>query len=221
MNNKFSFLILQQQEKRDLKALTEKVRSTINDYLQEDIDELFKNLQAYVFGGAVRDSLADQPINDIDIAILPRSKDILISSLLYKGFKPFFKTNYDIHKLYESHVIFEPLTFYKNEKFIQLIRPVSKKDDEGLQHVISNVDISCCGVSYAHGNLQEHVNDAITHCLQKQFKVNINASMCNKIRLDHRRDKLIRRGWKQIDKPCQCQEQTDDEDEYQPWDVVS
>lgn len=201
MNNKFSFLASEQLEKVDFKKLAEKVKARINDYLHEDIDSLLHLLQAYVFGGAVRDSIADDKINDIDIAILPKSKDTLISILLSKDFKPLFKTNHDIHKLYESHVIFEPLTFYKNDCFIQLIRPTAIKDEEGLQQLISNVDISCCGVSYAHEVLKEHAKDAVQHCLQKQFKVNKEATMCNTIRLAHRKDKLIRRGWKEIIEP--------------------
>ena len=194
--NKFSFLVSQKQ---DLKKLAEKVKICINDYLQEDIDDLLEDLQAYVFGGAVRDSIADQTINDVDIAILPRSKNILIEKLLRKGFKAFDKTNFDIHKLYECHVIFEPITLYKNEKFIQLIRPTAAKDDDALQQLISNVDISCCGVSYAHGNLYENTKDAINHCLQKKFKINFEARMYNKNRLDHRSNKLERRGWQQIE----------------------
>lgn len=66
--------------------------------------------------------------------------------------------------------------------------------------MISNVDLSCCGVSYDGTNLYENVEDAVIHCLTKKFKTNLG-SMYNSDRIEHRKTKLLYRGWNEIYSP--------------------
>ena len=70
---------------------------------------------------------------------------------------------------------------------VQLIRPVN-----------TNVDISCCGVSYDGKHLYENYPNAVLHANSKTFSVNENAKMYIENRVIHRVFKLIERGWKKL-----------------------
>lgn len=64
--------------------------------------------------------------------------------------------------------------------------------------LISNVDLSCCGLSYDGSNLIENAKDAVLHARYKIYSVNQLAKMYNPDRIQNRVVKLEDRGWKKI-----------------------
>lgn len=193
----------------DLKNI---VKNRLDDYLEFNSDELFEADMIRVFGGAIRDSICNDPINDIDILCGASSCKHLSKQLEKKGYIHFDDL---IHKglnsLYSGiHVISEPHTWIKGTKIIQLIRPSIKSNQQinsysdlekqrglykkGFIDLIQNVDMSCCGVSYNGKEIFENYKDSIIHCNHKKFFVNKNALMYNS-RFFERENKLIDRGW--------------------------
>jgi hypothetical protein len=84
-----------------------------------------------------------------------------------------------------------------------LIRPVVYTNDfieyeRGFRDLISNVDFSCCGVSW-DGELYEDYPNAILHCQSKVFSINILAKMYHNDRALKRRLKLQERGWEVVE----------------------
>lgn len=113
----------------------------------------------------------------------------------------------DLQEMYsEIHIINEPHTWIKNGRVIQLIRPafgVEGKDEgfyrQGFKDLISNVDLSCCGVSYDGDKLYEDYPNAILHCQSKVYSINKLAKMHSEKRIHHRTHKLQSRGWREIE----------------------
>ena len=196
----------------------DKIRKSLSDYLEFDSDELFKskfNL-VRVFGGAIRDILAEQPINDVDILCGSKALNYIESVLEQNGYHYMEMLNgKDLQEMYsEIHIINEPHTWIKGKKIVQLIRPVvfnrdfsnskyidksSSIYEQGFKDLISNVDFSCCGVSYDGETLYEDYPNAIVHCQNKVFSVNMIAKMYSQKRAQHRKIKLKTRGWKEIE----------------------
>lgn len=192
-----------------LEKLNEKVKKRINEYLEFDSDIIFNNTDyCEIFGGAVRDSIADDTINDIDFLCLSNSSKILIDILKNKNYKIMEKFNgKDIQSLYKDiHCIFEPITLMnKNFKCIQIIRPVPNLSFSQHENILSSfskrffdilreVDISCCGISY-NGKIRENVSDAILHSLCKIFEERQQSEMYHSNRYYTRSEKLKNRGW--------------------------
>jgi N-acetyl-beta-hexosaminidase len=189
----------------------DKIRKSLSDYLEFNSDELFKskfNL-VRVFGGAIRDILAEQKINDVDILCGSKAIKYIESVLEQNGYQYMEMLNgKDLQEMYsEIHIINEPHTWIKGTKIVQLIRPsnfVSNEIDsslyeEGFRDLISNVDLSCCGVSYDGENLYEDYPNAIVHCQSKVYSVNKSAKMYSERRINHRIHKLKDRGWEEIE----------------------
>ena len=188
----------------------DKIRKSLNEYLEFDSDELFKSKFNIVriFGGAIRDIIAGQDINDVDILCSSKSIKYMEMILEKNGYQYMKMLNgKDLQEMYsEIHVINEPHTWIKGKKIVQLIRPSLgfKADDEnvyrqGFNDLISNVDFSCCGVSYDGENLYEDYPNSIVHCQSKVFSVNMGAKMYSQKRVHHRKSKLEDRGWKEIE----------------------
>jgi hypothetical protein len=153
-----------------------------------------------IYGGAVRDSLSEMEIHDIDILCLSKSaskiKDLIIS-LGYKELDLYDKDAISMYK--DIHVINEPWTFMNNNfKVIQIIRP-SFGTPEHFYKILKNVDISCCGVFLDKMrnsiSLKESCQDAIYQCLTKKFLINIWAELYKPNRSIYREEKLRNRGW--------------------------
>ena len=184
-----------------------KINDRLNEYLEFDNSILFFDPLIRIFGGAIRDSIADEKINDVDILCGAQSIRRLESILEENGYHHFEKlTSVDITNLYSTiQVISEPRTWIKGSKVVQLIRPriQSMSNDKSEQqnyinnfkNLIENVDLSCCGVSWANGILYENCESAVLHCLNKQYTENKGAQMYSYERATHRRGKLEGRGW--------------------------
>ena len=185
--------------------MLQKIKENLDTYLGFNSDELFIDDMVRVFGGAIRDSIADMPIKDIDILCGSISCKRLEVILKNKGYKylPSVLSSYEIGQIYIiKGVINEPKTFIKGDSMVQLIRPVNKKGDIGVKEsfidLIANVDISCCGVSYDGKHLYENYPNAVLHANSKTFSVNENAKMYIENRVIHRVFKLIERGWEKL-----------------------
>ncbi|MCK9417705.1 hypothetical protein M0Q97_13765 [Candidatus Dojkabacteria bacterium] len=212
-----------------LSNLTSKVANSISEYIEFDVNEIF-NASDYItiYGGAVRDSLAELEIHDIDILCMYNSARKLYKFLLTKGYSNLDLFDLDALNMYkEISVIAEPWTLQnKNGKIIQIIRPRAEhlklKETrnyleyayiESYKKLLTNVDISCCGVflekDKSNNNLKisESCPNAIVQCLTKSFIINKEASQYNNNRIHRRLDKLISRGWMNLNN-----------ENIQPWE---
>lgn len=171
--------------------MIEKIKNTLDEYIEFDSSKLFKNNfnLVRIFGGAIRDIIADQKINDIDIICGSKSIKYIEFILENNGYQFMEGLNgKDLQVMYSDiHIINEPHTWIKGSKIIQLIRPVVYS---GFKDLISNVDLSCCGVSWDGETLHEDFPNAILHCQNKVFSVNSLAKMYSEKRAQHRIVKL-------------------------------
>lgn len=194
-----------------MKNYTNKVKERLDEYIGFDSDEFFYSGDAKVFGGAVRDSIADMEIHDVDIMCGAETNGYLYGLLTEKGYVKLDKLgSKDMNLLYkEISIINEPITYMKDGKFIQLIRPVvpihgySKGDRvkimDRINQLIRGVDLSCCGVSYDKHGVREDYPNAISHCECKVFEKNESHVMRNKSRYGDRVYKLKNRGWEELE----------------------
>jgi hypothetical protein len=201
-----------------LEKLSEKVKAGLDDYLEFDTDVIWKNTDyCDVYGGATRDILSDNKINDVDFILLPDSQKKVMKILDSNGYvKMDDLTMKHMHEIYKDiRCIFEPITYMKGIKIVQLIKPstYSKRNNNYQQiiskrgafysmtnryyELISEVDMSCSDVAF-NGKLREHCEDAILHCLSRVYKINENAEMLNPDRLYERRNKVERKGFEEI-----------------------
>ena len=196
-----------------LESLTKKITKRISDYIEFDVENIFKTSDYItIYGGAVRDSIANLDIHDVDILCMPDSAHKLRNYIESIGYGMLDLVDIDAINMYKGiSVISEPWTFMnKNRKIIQIIRPTfyskpSKQviiENEYINsylNLIKNVDLSCCGVFIESKNdkitLKESCKNAILHCLSKTFDVNNWSLLYNPDRINARIFKLNNRGW--------------------------
>jgi len=204
-----------------------KIKEKLDEYLEFDSNLLFEGTDYLViFGGAIRDIIADRynrdiQIHDIDIMCLPQSFARATENIKKYGYEFIELSSIGALSLYDlNHVIFEPHTYMNaNRKIIQFIRPnsyeiirktkniilQSRIDYESLYYeklaffeLLSNVDLSCCGVFWNGHNLYESIPNSVNHCIDKKYQKLSNNIMVNSNRIHGRTNKLDERGWKQI-----------------------
>lgn len=195
--------------------MVEKINKRLNDYLGFDNSELYIDPLVRIFGGAIRDSIADQEIHDVDILCGAKSIPLVEAILSKKGYRFIEKiTTIDMVNLYSNiSVISEPRTWMKDDKIVQLIRPrliipilnvnrnnhfYEDKYVENFKTLIQNVDLSCCGVSFSNNVLYQNYDGAILHCINKIFVQNRDARMYSYDRSNSRSYKMESRGWVKI-----------------------
>jgi len=203
-------------EKRIELKLSEYVGFDIKEIINERID------MTHVFGGAVRDILAEKKIHDVDILCMFESMRKIIPILEKNGYMIHSSLSCaDIQSMYSTiHVIIEPKTFIKvvdgEIRIIQLIRPGNTKLDQrrnyriedksnairNFHYILGQVDMSNCAVHYSYEyNLKESVHGAVNDCLSGHFDV-LETEMKTD-RFHSRKEKFISRGWvekKNLDK---------------------
>lgn len=186
--------------------IEKRITQSLSDYLEFDSNEIFvdKSNLIRVFGGAIRDIISNDPINDIDILCGSKSLKFVESILEKSGY--YFSdilNGKDIQSMYQDiHVINEPHTWIKGKKIVQLIRPsigTTQNYEAGFNDLISNVDLSCCGVSFDGFKLYEDYPNSILHCKMGVFSVNTKAKMYSQNRVHHRIRKMVKRGWIEIE----------------------
>lgn len=195
----------------------DKVEKGINNYLKENkaiftIQELLGNTDGFVYGGAVRDSLAELPIQDIDIICYSRTRNHLITFLETHNFE--IESNQELDELYHGIKLFHfPLLFTNGSAYIHIIQlnPDHKLTNvyrfgdnvveyrKSQERVIANVDIDICGVYYnPYTGVVEVVPGAIINILKKQFISMPDNIMHLPGRAEQRIKKLEDRGFKNI-----------------------
>ncbi len=162
-----------------------------------------------VFGGAIRDSIADQKINDIDLLIGSKMLHTVEAVLHKHGYVYMDSlTPKDIGAMYKDlRIINEPRTWLntKNMAIVQIIRPVGFTAANPIAAVVQNVDISCCGVSWDGETLYENFPDAVIHCQTRKYSTNYSGKMRTS-RTSSRTWKLDNRGWKPIKSPQEARD---------------
>lgn len=186
-----------------------KIKSGLDKYLEFDSDEIFAvdyNL-IRVFGGAIRDIIAEEPINDVDILCGSKAAPYLESLLERFGYTyQEYLSPKDLQSMYcDIHIINEPRTWIKDSKIVQVIRPVIGPQNlepdlykSSFNRLISEVDLTPCGISWDGHKLYEDCKSAINHCQNRVFAVNEGAEMWSEKRIYKRVEKLLKRGWKEI-----------------------
>lgn len=201
--NKFNFIANNNNKNAIVtEKLINTVRASIDLYLRYVNCDFIKGLDAFIFGGAVRDSIASLDIHDVDVLVLPFARISIIELLTKKfGFSIINKFNSDIANLYLNvSLIQEPTTLQRENVFIQLIRPAGRliTTREQLHKIASEIDLSCCGVSFYPNVIYENHPNAINDCIEKKFKVLQDKAFHCKDRILHRIEKLTSRGWTEI-----------------------
>ena len=186
--------------------LTEYLGFNYNEIINDDID------YAYIYGGAIRDIIANKEINDIDILCLPKSKSKIIKIIEQHGYKYLDVIKKDINILYSKiNIIIEPVNYIKiinnKIKVIQLIVPVYNKmmgHNNNEQDIINNfhyilgqVDMSNCAVHFSNSfGLRESYLGAINHCKHHVFEILDTKMKTNRFELRYK--KFINRGWTEL-----------------------
>lgn len=205
-----------------------KIKEKLTEYVGFDINLLFNSTDfLVVFGGAIRDIIQGidvDKINDIDVLCLPESKRKAIDILLENGYVENGFVKKDLHTIYKDiKYIFEPKTFFKGSKIVQLITPSGVLREQNLYlhikkgntfydndkllyddmtipyyELLSNVDLSSSGVFFDGEVLYESIDKAIYHCKHRVYEVNTDALMYNFSRTMCRVEKLKKNGWNEI-----------------------
>jgi len=190
-----------------MNELNKQVKSRIDDYLEFDSSILFEKCDYLeIFGGAVRDAIAEMEIHDVDFLALSKSAKICREILETKGYKFLPELNgKEIHDMYKD---IRP-TISKEESMKKSIKnsdfnnkPIPNfnfLDSEGFFDTMKQVDLSCCGVSYNGLHIRENCEDAILHCKNRYYSINKKAKMYNHDRIVMRTSKLSDRGWTDIE----------------------
>jgi len=185
------------------------IKKHLDEYLEFDSNKLFKNTDyLVVFGGSLRDIVAKEPhnIKDIDIMCLPKSKRIADIILQNNGYVKYDLFSPDIFLLYSQiKCIFEPKTFVKGNKIVQLISPTVRDgivNFESLKNnffkILCNVDLSSSGLVYDGTEVYESIKNSTEHCKHKLFTTITDAEMYNKDRIIVRKQNLWTKGWKEF-----------------------
>jgi hypothetical protein len=189
--------------------MIKKIKKHIDDYLEFDSSKIFNDIDyLVVFGGAIRDIVAgdEDKIKDIDIMCLPKSKRVATEVLLSEGYKLYGLFTPDIYLLYSNiRCIFEPKTFIKGDKIVQLISPTIRNTPvtsialkNAFFRLLSNVDLSSSGLVYDGEELYESIINATLHCKNKTYRVLTDTEMYQKDRITVRKFNLNEKGWKEI-----------------------
>ena len=190
-------------------TINDKIKQRLDEYLGFDSTDLFKYADLMlVFGGCLRDIIANQKIHDIDIICGPESCKALHDFLNFNGYTYMENlTPKDLASVYSNiHIINEPHTFVKGDRVVQLIRPTIQYSQsnsnekcyrDSLSSLVFEVDLSCCGLSDNGETLIENVRNAVLHCRKRVFEVR-STRMNNPQRIHHRIGKLEDRGWESI-----------------------
>lgn len=193
--------------------MNKKIKEILNNYLEFDSNKLFKKTDYLViFGGSLRDivSGSSDKIKDIDIMCLSKSRNIATDILLSEGYIRYDLFSPDIFMLYTNiKCIFEPKTFIKGNKIVQLITPANinanyRHDDTRIFNdmksnffeILQNVDLTTSGLVFDGEELFESVRNSYYHCKNKYFHDIIGTKMYNEDRIVFRKNNLYNKGFK-------------------------
>jgi hypothetical protein len=161
----------------------------LNEYLEFNSNLILSN-NVLVYGGAIRDIIANQTINDVDILTNTSELGNLCKKLYKFGYikEP---ENIKLKNIYSnySNKYFILYSFTKGNKNVQLIvidtikfiekygitlSDISKLNFNLLKAYtyitfLMNVDINVCGIFYNGVNVYESISNSISYILKKEF----------------------------------------------------
>jgi hypothetical protein len=215
-----------QTAEKDAETLNERILTRLTNCFQtwgkDDVHDLKEFLESLgdpiIFGGAVRDAIANDEINDIDILCAPQTRQNLVESLTERGYKIVPKEGSEIPADgFVSLRMEKPGARGKTSKVdvISLPRHMSEKILQGgdlemmkkayklaMAEMIGNVDIVACAVGYsAGGGLLEFLPNAVSQAKAKVIEVRKDNLMHHPDRAKERIEKLTSRGWTLKPKP--------------------
>jgi len=185
------------------KLIRDYVEVSLTKYLGFNVSDMFDVADnCYIFGGSIRDIISNRvsEINDIDILTVSKSC-MALGDLLHKNgyiLNNDSERHENIGELYNlKDVIFEPHTYIKGDKTVQLIRPygnvvVSKHI---LNTLLTNVDLTTSGLYYDGMYVNESVFGAFSDVVNNKFRILDDSIMLNPNRIDSRTNKLLKKGW--------------------------
>lgn len=203
----------------------QKIKDRLDEYMGFDSSLLFKETDFLtIYGGAIRDALVGDDINDIDIMALPESKRKAIDIITSFGYKQTNHQKKNLVKIYSGiRFIFEPTTFLNDKgSFIQFIKPNTfeimktidpdeydspisfrKQNNANTQilafiTLLNNVDLTPSGLCWYNNRLYEVVKNAFIHCKMKYYKKILHSLLYDDSRSIDRSMTLEERGWKNI-----------------------
>lgn len=176
-----------------------------------------KDTDAVIFGGAVRNAISGDHINDIDIVCYEHAFDIIdkklvndLSSLGYTE-KEDVSLSDEYSDLVENSQIQSVFNYHftqngngaSKSSLIQLIvinYPEDKDLVGNIQKFVSSVDIRACAMLFApmHDTLLECIPGAFEDCKRKRIFVNRDAIMYYKPKCEDRIKKFKALGWKVV-----------------------
>jgi len=199
--------------------MNKKIKEILNNYLEFDSNKLFKKTDYLViFGGSLRDivSGSSDKIKDIDIMCLSKSRNIATDILLSEGYIRHDLFSPDIFMLYTNiKCIFEPKTFIKGNKIVQLITPTNSNANYNTSYghynakifndmksnffeILQNVDLTTSGLVFDGEELFESVRNSYYHCKNKYFHEITGTKMYNEDRIVFRKNNLYNKGFKMV-----------------------
>lgn len=194
------------------------IKEKLTEYIGFDSGLLFRYVDyLVVFGGAIRDIIADKSIEnitDVDILCLPQSRKKIIETVKDNGYKQVDLQRPDLHVMYRSlQYIFEPRTFMKGDKVIQFITPCSTNKNyngnkmtierhmkETFYHLLSSVDLITSGVFYDGYNLFESIKGSVSFIESKKIVELKENLMYDRNRAYNRIYKLEKKGYHNLNK---------------------
>ena len=190
------------------------VHEHLSQYLDMDVGHYIKGLSVLVFGGAVRDALAGENINDIDIVGTQAGCGEINYKLQMQGYKKnkefgrAIEPRTDGEKQYvNQYNLFYMVEMIKGEKQVHLMVPkedfykqvgLKFPDEQELCALMfaSNVDLTNCAVAYnMHNGFISFLDCAVGNCLTKEFFGVKSAKLRHEENIQLRTDKFISRGW--------------------------
>ena len=87
---------------------------------------------------------------------------------------------------------------YHQDHLSQILKYQEDYQEDSIDFLLKNVDLSCCGIYYSYKDrLKESIDFAIDDCLNKRFIKHSDHIMHQITRSSDRIYKLQSRGWKQ------------------------
>lgn len=194
-----------------LNAYTNKVVTERVSQLPKAFLDFLKSKDAYIFGGFIRDAVANVPFNDIDIITLPRSmmwvkenaealgiKDLEYQEHVGQHYNEVFKNLY--HKIFTLYQGVLKLNAKETIEvdFVNSQISYNEKPKNVIVWAGQQVDIRCCGLLYdaPTDRVVELIPGAYQDATDKIARVITNAGMYSEERTGERMKKLYARGWK-------------------------
>jgi hypothetical protein len=192
------------------------IKSELTNYLEFDVSKIFEvSDNTYIFGGSVRDIIAELSIHDVDILYLIQYKQRLQKLVIDSGYT-LYKNMSEQYEMDNNSIKYDTMDVetYKNKngKQIQLISSpyllnvdtypplVPQNLIKNIQYVLTQVDLSSSGVYFYNNELGISINNAYDDCVRRQFYLLPNNQMYHKGNINSRVEKMESRGWTCLNK---------------------